>query len=164
MTEDRKLSPRFTLHQLTRTDHADLQEENRQIKDGELYKLCLVALKLEEVCALIGNIDVHSGRRCPTLNKRVGGSDKSQHLLCEAADISPAGPDTEESVETAFKVLAAAVKEKRLEVGQLIVESQGNGREGRKVWIHISLGAPYRELARCGQVLRMRDGKYEIVS
>ena len=162
MTEDQELSKHFSLYDLTRTDHADLQSENREVSESELVKLIKVAELLEQVVELIGAIDVHSGRRFYKLNARVGGSPKSQHMLCEAADCSPKGLDTEASIEAAFAKIATAVAAGKIKVGQLIIESQAAGREGRKFWIHISLGAPYREAVRCGQVLRMRDGKYEI--
>jgi hypothetical protein len=164
MIADRQLSKRYTLFQLTRTEHADLQAENREVSEQELAKLIEVAELLEQCTDIIGCelLDVHSGRRFYKLNARVGGSPKSQHMLCEAGDCSPVGPDTEATIEAAFAKLAAAVKAGKLKVGQLIIESQADGREGRKFWIHVSLGAPHRELARCGQVLRMKDGKYEV--
>src|SRR3990167_4632866 len=136
---DRQLSPHFSVYQLTRTDHVDLQTENRHTTDEEEKKLGEVANLLETCRIVLGcDLDVHSGRRYLELNKRVGGSDRSQHLKCEAADFSPAGPDTEESVN--------------------------DGREGRKFWVHISLGAPYRNATRCGEVASMTDGKYTAIS
>lgn len=161
--ENLPLSANFTLFDLTRTDHADLQAENREVSETELVKLAELAWLLERcVFFMQSPIDVHSGRRFYKLNARVGGSSKSQHMLCEAADISPRGPDTPEAIEAAFRRLADAVRSGLLHVGQLILESMpGVGREGRKLWIHVSLGLPYREQARCGQILTMKDGKYD---
>jgi len=159
VTEDRQLSGHFTLYGLTVTGHTDLRAENRDVSDEELLKLAALAAKLEECWALIGPLDVHSGRRFSKLNRRVGGSSKSQHMLCEAADISPAGPDTEGTIEAAFAKLARAVRDGLLAVGQLIIESAAGDREGRKYWIHVSLGAPYRDPAKCSQIFKMRDGK-----
>lgn len=166
MTNDKQLSPHFTLFQLTRTDHADLQAENRHVTYDEEKKLGLVADLLEACRIAIGcDLDVHSGRRYLELNKRVGGSGRSQHLKCEAADFSPAGPDTEESVVDAWQKIATAAKAGKLKFGQLIVESAVSGREGgRKFWVHISLGAPYRAKERCGEVLSMKDGKFTMIS
>ena len=157
--EDRKLSDNFTLHQLTRTEHADLQAENREVSEDELRKLTALAAKLEECRALVGPLDVHSGRRFYKLNGRVGGSSKSQLMLCEAADISPAGPDTEATIEAAFGKLAHAVRDGALKIGQLIIESAARGREGRSYWIHVSMGTPYRDAAKCNQIFKIRDGK-----
>lgn len=165
MTVDRPLSEHFTLYDLTRTDHKDLQEENRHLTDEETIKLVQVANLLESCREILDcELDVHSGRRYLVLNKRVGGSERSQHLKCEAADFSPKGPDTQESIMLAFeKLLKAAREDRRFAFGQLMMESDGRGREGRKVWIHISLGMPYRNLNLCGQILRMTDGKYELI-
>lgn len=162
---DKQLSPHFSLYQLTRTDHADLQEENRHVTFDEEAKLCQVANLLETCQTILGcDLDVHSGRRYLELNKRVGGSDRSQHMKCEACDFSPAGPDSEESVVDAWQKLATAARAGRLHFGQLIVESAAGRDGGRKVWIHISLGSPWRDKSRCGQVLTMKDGKYELIS
>lgn len=158
------LSKHISLMDMTRTDHADLQKENRKVTDEEVATLSLVAAMLEVFWGVLGPLDIHSGKRGEAVNTRVGGSDKSQHLKCEAVDFSPAGPDTESSIEAAFAKLLAAAKEGKFKFGQLIVESQAKGREGRVYWLHASLGAPYRNVARCGEVLRMKDGKYESVA
>lgn len=161
---DKQLSPHFSLFQLTRTDHADLQEENRHVTQEEELKLSALANLLETCRTILGcDLDVHSGRRYLELNKRVGGGDRSQHLKCEAADFSPQGPDTEASVTDAWQKLVTAARAGRLQFGQLIVENQA-GREGRSFWIHVSLGAPYRVKARCGEVLSMKDGKFTLIA
>ena len=164
MIPNQALSTRFSLYQLTRTDQVKFQEANRMLAPGELDKLISVAGLLEVCADLMGcELDIHSGRRCPQLNAAIGGAAKSQHLLCEAADFSPFGPDTEESIEPFFQKLVAAAHTGKLRFGQLICESQGSPREGRKVWLHISLGMPFRPLERCMQILRMKDGKYTVV-
>lgn len=165
MIPNQALSTRFSLYQFTRTDHAEFQEANRMLGTGELDKLIRVAGLLEVCAEIMGcEVDVHSARRCPQLNRAIGGSARSQHMLCEAVDFSPFGPDTEESIEPYFRKLVTAARCGKVVFGQLINESQGSGREGRKVWIHISLGFPFREASRCGQILRMRDGKYSVVA
>lgn len=162
---DRNLSPHFTLFALTRTDHVDLQEENRHVTAEEEAKLCEVANLLEACQVVLGcDLDVHSGRRYLELNKRVGGSDRSQHMKCEAADFSPAGPDSEATVTDAWQKLATAARAKKLRFGQLIVESAQGRDGGRSVWIHISLGVPHRDPARCGEVLSMKDGKFQLIA
>lgn len=164
MTKDHQLSPHFTLYDLTRTDHTDLLEENRHVTNDEEIKLGQVANLLETCRIILGcDLDVHSGRRYLELNKRVGGSDRSQHLKCEAVDFSPAGPDTEATVIDAWQKLATAAREGKIKFGQLIVENQ-MGREGRSFWVHASLGAPYRAKDRCGEVLSMKDGKYTMIA
>lgn len=157
---DRQLSPHFSLLQLTETNQIDLQEENRHVTDAEEHKLSEVANLLEAARSVLGcDLDIHSGRRYLALNKRVGGSERSQHLKCEAADFSPVGPDTEESIAIAHDKLVAAARQHKFKFGQLIVESDKNSREGRVYWIHLSLGSPYRDPSRCGEVFKMDDGK-----
>lgn len=166
MTNDRKLSPHFSLFDLTRTDHADLQEENRHVTTEEQNKLTAVAELLEQVLIICGfDVIVTSGRRFLELNKRVGGSDRSQHLKCEAADLVPAHDQSEEAVVELWQKIATAARAGRIKFGQLIVEAAPNGREGgKKCWVHISLGAPYRAKERCGEVLTMKDGKFSLIS
>ena len=161
---DRQLSPHFSLYQLTATSHADLQEANRNAPESEDARAAALANLLETCRTILGcDLDVHSGRRYLELNKRVGGSDKSQHLKFEAADFSPQGPDTEATVTDAWQKLVNAARAGRLQFGQLIVENQA-GREGRSFWIHVSLGAPYRAKNRCGEVLAMKDGKFTVIA
>ncbi len=173
-TADRHLTEHFSFHDLTRTDHADLQEENRKVTPEEELKLVVLAELLEQCRATLGvELDIHSGRRCPALNKRVGSSDRSQHLKCEAVDFSTDGLDTEASVVDAWQKLVTASRAQHapgyvgtgvLKFGQLIVESAAGRDGGRKVWIHVSLGRPYREAARCGEVMEMKDGAYKLIS
>lgn len=159
------LSPHYSLFALTRTDHPEFQEENRNVPQDEENSGREVADLLETCRVLLGcDLDVHSGRRCLGLNRRVGGSDKSQHLKFEAADFSPAGPDTEETVTDAWQKIATAARAGKIKFGQLIVENASDGREGRSFWVHISLGAPWRDAAKCGQVLSMKDGVYALIS
>lgn len=151
---DGKLTDHFSLNELTVTNNAALQAKNRVLTEEQKAKLKKVAGLLESVREVIGPVDVHSGYRCPELNGATpGSSNKSQHMLCEAADCSPAGPDTEETVEAAFKKLVEAAKAGKFRFGQLIVESAKRDY-GRVYWIHISLGAPFRVAGRCGEVMR----------
>lgn len=162
---DYPLSEHFSFYQLTRTDHSDLQEENRHVTDDEVERLKKVAALLESCMVILGcNLDIHSGRRYLELNKRVGGGDRSQHMKCEAADFSPAGPDSEATVTDAWQKLATAGRAGKIKFGQLIVESAAGRDGGRSVWVHISLGEPYRDKARCGEVLSMKDGRYTMIS
>lgn len=161
MIKNWQVSPHFSFFDLTRTDHADLQEENRNVSNEEERKLGEVANLLEECRVILGcDLETHSVRRYPALNKRVGGSEKSQHLRCEAADFSPVGLDSAESIAICRIKLSQAGKQGKLKFGQLISESDGRGREGRKFWLHISLGTPYRDEKRCMEVWDMVDGKF----
>lgn len=163
-TQDFKLTPHFSFYELTQTSNAGLQELNRQraleIKD----KLHELATLMEVVRGELGHsVEVHSGFRCPELNaSTIGSSSKSQHMLGEAMDFSGPGTEDEAAIEKLFQRVLGVVKGKRLPFGQLIRESAARDY-GRVHWIHLSLGSPFRELAKCGQVMTMVDGKYNLL-
>jgi hypothetical protein len=156
--ENWQITPHFSFYQLTETSHDDLQEENRAVSSLIKNKIVKTAQLLEDVRDIVGPFIVTSGYRCPTLNKLVGGQTNSQHLRGEAADIVPWG----EIFDSAFDKLIKAANAKYFEFGQMIREI--GSREGHSQWIHISLGAPWRDPAKCGQVLKMIDGKYKLVA
>lgn len=154
--ENRNLTDHFTLFELTKTNHADFQEKNRDLNPLQIVKLENVARLLEHVRVVLGvPLLIHSGYRCPELNKAVKSTDKSQHLLCEAADFTPSNLD----LGDAFRVLWRDIKDNGANVGQLIHETDMRPY-GVTSWIHISLGMPYRDEAKCKQILRMEHGVY----
>ncbi len=107
---------------------------------GILSKLCSIIL--EPALLLIGPSTVSSGIRCPALNAAVGGAPTSQHKYGQAADIVP----LKMSVKKAFEILSKS----KIPFGQLIYEKHGDVE-----WLHISLGAPWRLAAKCGQILKI---------
>jgi len=159
---DMALTANFGLWELTKTNNAALQAKNRILTDAQVRKLKEVAELMEKVRTIIGGaVDVHSGYRSPDLNAATkGAAPKSQHMLCEACDWSPAGPDTEASIEAAFQKVLAAAKRGEIKFGQLIVEQAQRGYS-KSIWVHVSIGRPYRAADRCGEVMRMveKDGK-----
>lgn len=160
MTPDFQLTDHFSFYELTHTDRTQFQEKNRIVTPAQIDKLKQVAHILECIRPIIEvPIKPTSGYRCPELNAAVGSSDRSQHLLCEASDFVPIGMD----LGDAFRVIWKAVKERRLPVGQLIYETDATRFNGTVSWIHVSLGSPYRDQARCNQVLRMQDKKYTVL-
>lgn len=161
MVDDQKLTEHFSLYDLTQTTHFQFQEMNRQITDDQIVKLKNVAELAELLWLILGvPLIASSGYRCPALNQFVGSTPRSQHLLCEALDSVPKGM----SVEDAFKKLRQAAKEGKFSFGQLIYEKAARGYTGGVVeWIHISLGKPYRDVSRCGEILTMNDGNYQMI-
>lgn len=145
------LSEHFTLEELSNTSHSDLKDKNATYARENICKLQTLAEYILEPCrAICGPLIVNSGCRCPELNKRVGGNAKSQHCLCEAADLTP----TKMSVKEAFD----KIRKSGVPYGQLILETVGG-----KTWIHISLGVPFRDASKCGQTY-IYDGKtYKVV-
>jgi hypothetical protein len=161
---DRKLVRR-TLYQLTVTSNAALQAKNRMLTQEQIDKLLAVDTLLCRAEDLIGKrLVANSGYRCPELNGVTPGSaTHSQHMLCEAADVHEDGSaDTAAGVEDAFQKLWKFGRLKKFLFGQLIVETAQRSY-GRVFWLHLSLGAPYRDPKRCGQVLRMQNGVYTMI-
>ena len=140
------LSPHFSFEELTRTGQKDLQDANR--KEGLAYveRLKALAEMLEVIRAKFGPISVTSAFRGSSVNARAGGSKTSQHLVGEAADIGCGVSDEE--------LHKWIVTESGLKFGQCILEKPPG-----KSWVHISLGAPWRDPKRCGESLFTDDGK-----
>lgn len=156
MIEDRQLTDHFSLYDLTKTTWNQFQEKNRDVTEAQIVKLTEVAKLLEHVMFILSTpLVVHSGYRCPDLNKAIGSTDRSQHMLCEAVDFLPGQQD----LGFAFRTLWKDVKDNGANVGQLIHETAVRPY-GTTSWIHISLGMPYRDEERNGQILRMENGKY----
>lgn len=158
--ENRNLTEHFTIFELTRTDLPQFQERNRILSVEQIEKLTVLAKLLEHVRFILGTpLTINSGYRCPDLNKAVGSTARSQHLHCEAADFTPGQQD----LGHAFRMLWRDIKDNGTNVGQLIYETQ-NRPYGVTSWLHISVGTPYRPIEKCAQVLRMTDGKYELIA
>lgn len=87
------LSPNFTLGELTRSDvaarHSELLTLQRDPPGHVVESLAyLCETVLEPLRAIVGwPLRVTSGYRCADLNRRIGGSPNSQHVLGEAADV-----------------------------------------------------------------------------
>lgn len=159
MSEWPMLTDHFSFQEMTVTSRADLQERNRDYAMGVLKDLTATAELLEVLRAEVGPIVVHSGYRCPALNLMTpGSSPRSQHMLGQAADISLGGAQTFERVDWLFQKARALFARNKVGFGQLIREQKNDS-----VWVHVSLGAPWREAAKCGQVLVMENGLYRTV-
>jgi uncharacterized protein YcbK (DUF882 family) len=162
---DIQLTKFFSLFELTHTDHAELQEANRDLTDEQIKKLTLLAELLETIRDIIGmSIIVDDAYRSLALNKATGGVANSQHELCEAADV--VFENTEKKAIRAindlyplFKKIWDAIKAGKLKVGQAIFEEKTDGTS----WIHISMGTPYRDAGKCGQIMIKRGGNYELL-
>ena len=129
-----KLSPSFTLEELTHTDH---REFDNTPNDAELANLIRLAEFLEQVKVLVGGkpVVVNSAFRSAEVNKAVGSSDTSQHRKGCAADIRVIGMTPDEVVST--------IIESDIEYDQVIREFDR--------WTHVSIpnseGATARQQA-----------------
>lgn len=83
-----RLSPHFSLEELTRSDYALRHGLDNTPAPWIVEKLKNTARGLERVRDLFGcRVIVSSGYRSPAVNRGAGGSEKSQHMKGEAADI-----------------------------------------------------------------------------
>lgn len=128
------LSPHFTLEELTFSQTAARQDIDNTPPPDVLVHLRRTALGLEGVRVRLGGapIIISSGYRCPVLNARVGGSERSQHMTGQAADFTaPRFGSVREVVD--------ALADSDVPYDQLILEF------GR--WVHISFAAEPRHHA-----------------
>ena len=78
-----KLSEYFTLSEMVKTSQNAPNEPTEAIIENLTY----LAKKLDIVREKIGPLTVNSGYRSPEVNKLVGGSENSQHMKGQAADL-----------------------------------------------------------------------------
>ena len=117
----------FTIKELCKSSTA-VQKGINNTPNSEIVKNLekLVEYVLDPLREKYGKpIHVNSGYTCPALNKAVGGSKTSQHMLGLAADIT-AGSATKN------KILFNLVQELNLPFDQLIDEKNFS-------WIHVSV-------------------------
>lgn len=122
-----KLSPNFTLEEMTRSELAlrlGLYNVPNAEEMANLRSLCLTLL---EPCRAILNVPMHinSGFRSPQVNAAVGGAASSAHMDGRAADFVPVGMP----LRVAFDTLRTS----GLQFDQLITECDA--------WLHISIPA-----------------------
>ena len=118
-----RLSPHFTLYELTRTSTNVPNKPTVEVAVN-LCRLCNELL--EPARKKIGRpIVVTSGYRCERLNAIVGGVKNSRHLTGQAADL---GVENEERGKELFDAL------KELEgIDELLFE-----HKGKATWIHVA--------------------------
>jgi len=147
------LSPHFSFDELTVSSSRPALEPKNRLEAAafitSLQSLCRGLL--EPVREQFGPVAILSGFRCEALNAAIKGAANSQHMVGEAADFHVPGV----SLDTVFgwiRLNAAPLKSPGaglLRFGQVIREPG---------WIHLGLGEPWREAAKCRQVLTY-DGK-----
>jgi len=142
-----RLSPNFSLAELTTTGHAEHLQANRNPSASVLVALTDMAKLLQCIRDHYDlPIKVNSSYRNPDLNVLVGGSPTSQHVVGEAADFVVIGGPTLTEVFDWVRL------ESGLHWGQIILEGSPPS------WIHLSLGVPYRSADRCMQALTWAPG------
>lgn len=138
-----KLSQNFSLKELTHSSTANYNKVDNtpgRLELENLKKLC------HDILQPIRNkwgdsIFVNSGYRNPILNRLVGGSTTSQHILGQAVDITVGSKSSNKKL---FDLIVGMIERKEITVGQLISEKDYS-------WIHISL--PYKKV---NQILHLK--------
>lgn len=139
MATDMRLSPHFTLAELTASDTARARGIDNTPPPELLPRLIMLAEMLERIRSTVNApIIVSSGYRCPELNALVGGATTSDHPQGHAADII--APRFGSATELA-RLLAPLVSV--LSIGQIILE----GVKGKQ-WVHVSTREPERSVNR----------------
>jgi zinc D-Ala-D-Ala carboxypeptidase len=139
MEQKMKLSPHFTLAELTASNMAQQRGIDNTPPDELIPRMMLLAELLERVrTELAVPVTITSGYRCQQLNMAVGGVTSSDHTQGHAADIVAPAFGTPHQIA---KLLAPLVAE--LGIGQLILE----GIKGKQ-WVHISTHTPERQSNR----------------
>lgn len=120
-----KIAEHFTIKELVDTSYADLQAENIYYALDRFNDLTRLAQFCERVRKVLDvPMNITSGVRCPKLNKKVGGTDNSDHIKLLAVDFVP----SKIKLKTAFD----KIRNSNLDYKQLILE--------KNTWIHISIG------------------------
>ena len=122
-----KLSPNFSLSELTKSQTAERKGIINNPNADEIYNLRFLAENiLQPIRDRFGSFMVSSGFRCPELSISIGSSKDSQHCKGQAADFEVAGVDNYD--------LAVWIRE-NLDFDQLILECYTGGNTG---WVHCS--------------------------
>ena len=121
------LSRFFTLDEMTFSTTARQAGIENRPEPGEIECLRgLCARLLDPLREGVGRaIKINSGYRGPTLNQRLGGATRSQHMVGQAADIQAPGMAVVELFKTVIRL--------GLPFDQLIYEANGAAR-----WVHVS--------------------------
>ena len=131
-----KIAEHFTISELVGTSYADLEAENIYYALDHFNELTRLAQFCERVRSVLNvPMNITSGVRCPKLNKKVGGTDNSDHIKLLAVDFVP----SKIKLKTAFD----KIRNSNLDYKQLILE--------KNTWIHISLGEKKEALVYDGK-------------
>ena len=130
MDRNEKLSKHFTLGELMRSEIAERKGIDNNPPQDLIPKLKRICEKvLEPIRKYYGRpFRPNSGYRSPELNKKLGGSKKSQHCLAEAVDIEIPGVSNYD--------LSVWIRD-NLEFDQVILECYQPG-EQNSGWVHVS--------------------------
>ena len=128
-----KLSPHFTLEELTRSDYAIRNGIDNTPSDEVIFNLTMLCHNTLEPLREIVKRPIHvlSGYRCVAVNSGIGGASNSQHVEGKAADIVV--PDM--SVDELFDIASKWVNYDQCiwEFGRWLHISENNGKNRKQV-------------------------------
>ncbi len=132
------ITKNFKLSEFVRTKHYNFNEENKEVAIRYITDIIkLTTTILQPLRDYIGRpLHITSGVRCKELNKLVGGSERSQHCVGQAVDITVTGWD----LELTFNDIVDFLKKNKIKFGQCIYEFKS---ATNSEWIHISTGDKY---------------------
>lgn len=142
------MSRYFSLRELCRSDKAASRGIDNTPTPEAIEWLGLLATKiLDPLRDAWGEpFAINSGYRSPELNRAIGGSKTSQHVLGQAADIQ-----TSPKNENMNYLLLHMILDLNLPFDQLICEHPNS--KGHPSWIHVSIGPKNRR-----QLLTIQKG------
>ena len=140
-----RLSPNFTLEEMTRSQTASRREIDNTPDLQEIENLKILCLLLEKIRAgQNGAVIVSSGFRSYTLNKAIGGASKSAHMDGLAADIKIVGKSSRETALWIRDNLKGEYDTNILEFGR---------------WVHIAIAKESAEPRSRDLTAIKRDGR-----
>tara|TARA_R110002020_G_scaffold29237_4_gene92326 strand:- start:620 stop:1117 length:498 start_codon:yes stop_codon:yes gene_type:complete len=132
-----RISKNFTLAELTKSNTATrLSISNIPDKEG-IHKLRLLVTNiLQPLRNAVGALRVTSGYRSESLNKAIGGSNRSQHTKCEAVDLQYVKRGRMDNMKIFNSIISLG-----LDFDQIILEFGGATADrdsDHPDWIHLS--------------------------
>jgi len=127
-----RLTEHFTLDEFLHSQTAVRHGIDNSLPEGILPNIHRLAERMEEIRFLLKHpVIISSGYRCPELNRKIGGSKTSRHMMGLAADFTCPGFGSPFEVA---EVCAAHL----LNFDQIIYEGAGPG-----AWVHFGLSESF---------------------
>ena len=130
LNSEAKLSPHFTLGELTKTSHKGVYNIPSHEAIENLKRLCpwleYLRKRYNEV------VVINSGYRSPQLNRKVGGAPTSNHLTGCAVDIRVSG---QEQLIQYAAILIQYANETHQDFDELLLEKNKHGA----IWLHFAV-------------------------
>ena len=130
LNEKLKMAKYFTVAEMLKSETAEKNQINNTPSVEVQQNIEELLVVLDSLREFYGPIKITSGYRCAELNKLVGGSPTSAHVIGYAADLRPVGDTFENFKAEVLKWL----KKSRVKFDQCIIE-----RSKSTQWVHFGL-------------------------